>query len=253
MEQRIRVSLGSAAFVVTLGVTASIITSVVVASRAYRSQFESQDRRDRSIQVKGSARKRITSDLATWTISVRGEGPTLKEAFEPLKFGVDRVQQFLADNGFSSAEVSLDAIQTTPRHARDTKGNQKDEVVAYVLSRAFTVTTPNVKRVEAVAGGVTELIQEGIAVISYAPAYTYSEIASLKIEMLGEASRDARARAEQIVVNGGGTLGEVRGAHMGVMQITQPNSTDVSSEGIYDKSTIDKDVMAVVTLTLALK
>jgi len=39
---------------------------------------------------------------------------------------------------------------------------------------------------------------------------------------------------------------------VGVMQITRPESTDVSDEGIYDTSTIDKDVRAVVTLTLGL-
>jgi hypothetical protein len=39
---------------------------------------------------------------------------------------------------------------------------------------------------------------------------------------------------------------------MGVLQITRPHSTDVSGEGIYDTSTIEKDVTAVVTLTLAI-
>ena len=37
---------------------------------------------------------------------------------------------------------------------------------------------------------------------------------------------------------------------MGVMQITRPNSTDVRDEGINDDSSIEKDVTAVVSLTL---
>jgi hypothetical protein len=36
---------------------------------------------------------------------------------------------------------------------------------------------------------------------------------------------------------------------MGVLQITQPNSTEVAGYGLYDTSTIDKDVTAVVTVT----
>jgi hypothetical protein len=40
---------------------------------------------------------------------------------------------------------------------------------------------------------------------------------------------------------------------MGVIQITQPDSTDVASYGRYDTSTIDKDVSVVVTLTLGIE
>ena len=36
---------------------------------------------------------------------------------------------------------------------------------------------------------------------------------------------------------------------MGVLQITQPLSRKVSGEGVYEKSTIEKDVQAVVTAT----
>ncbi len=52
--------------------------------------------------------------------------------------------------------------------------------------------------------------------------------------MIGEASRDARTRADQVVGNAGCAIAEVRHARMGVLQITQPNSTDVSDTGIYD-------------------
>jgi len=36
-------------------------------------------------------------------------------------------------------------------------------------------------------------------------------------------------------------------------RFTAPNATDTSSEGIYDTSTIDKDVTAVVSLTFAMR
>ena len=40
---------------------------------------------------------------------------------------------------------------------------------------------------------------------------------------------------------------------MGVFQITAPNSTDVSDYGVYDTSTLRKDVTAVVNVAFALK
>ena len=49
-------------------------------------------------------------------------------------------------------------------------------------------------------------------------------------------------------VTAGSVVGEVRSAHMGVLQVVAPNSTDTSGEGMYDTGTIDKDVTAVVNL-----
>jgi len=73
------------------------------------------------------------------------------------------------------------------------------------------------------------------------------------IKLLGEASQDARKRADEIVKNAGGSVGEVRSAQMGVLQITEPNSTEVSGTGRYDTSTIEKDISAVVTVTFGVQ
>jgi uncharacterized protein len=103
------------------------------------------------------------------------------------------------------------------------------------------------------AAEVTELIKDNVLVVSAAPEYHYTKLSDLKIQMIGEASKDARARAEQIALNAGCALTEVRNARMGVLQITTPNSTEVSDSGINDTSTIDKDVMSVVSLTIGLE
>jgi hypothetical protein len=38
---------------------------------------------------------------------------------------------------------------------------------------------------------------------------------------------------------------------MGVLQITAPDSTEVSDSGIFDTGTIDKDMTAVVNISFA--
>jgi hypothetical protein len=47
-------------------------------------------------------------------------------------------------------------------------------------------------------------------------------------------------------------VGRVRDAKTGVFQITSRNSTDVSDSGIYDTSSIDKDITAVVSVTFGI-
>lgn len=50
----------------------------------------------------------------------------------------------------------------------------------------------------------------------------------------------------------GDSLGKLRGVNVGVFQVTSPNSTEVSDYGVYDTSTLEKDVTAVVNVTFAL-
>ncbi|MGB9625237.1 MAG: SIMPL domain-containing protein [Phycisphaerae bacterium] len=252
-EYRVRLNLATTALIVTLGIAVSVITSTVVAARAYRSRGEQVNRQEQTIVVKGSTRKRIRSDRAVWQIRVEGENKQMQEAYKAVDASVQRVKAFLEQHGFSAAETGLGAIETTVHHVRTEKGQETREVASYTLSRTFFISTRDVDRVAQTAGQVTQLIQEGILVVSQAPEYYYSDSSALKLELMAAASKDARARAEEIARAAGCRLAGVRAATMGVIQITQPFSTEVSAEGIYDTSTIDKDAQAVVTITFQIE
>lgn len=71
--------------------------------------------------------------------------------------------------------------------------------------------------------------------------------------MLGEASKNAKRRAEQLVANSGGKIGPLRSSKMGVFQITRPNSNEVSDYGIYDTSSLEKEITAVVNAEFYVK
>ncbi|HSI88332.1 MAG TPA: SIMPL domain-containing protein, partial [Pyrinomonadaceae bacterium] len=96
------------------------------------------------------------------------------------------------------------------------------------------------------------LINQGILIESKPPQYYYNAIGDLKVEMLGEAAKDAKERAERIASSTGNSIGSVRSARMGVMQITAADSTEVSDYGVYDTSTIEKDMTAVVNVSFAI-
>lgn len=248
MDQPVRLNLITTAAVLSLGVAASLITSTVVAARAYRDRGTQAVAVARTISVKGSTRKPIRSDRAVWSVRVRGDGKEMAAAFEALESGAARVREFLEKRGFAPAEVGVGAIETEVHHARDAKGQETSETAGYTLDRAFFITTGEVERVSQAAGQVTELIRDGVFVISNPPAYTYTRLPELKVELMGLAAKDARSRADEIAQNAGCRVAEVRSAQMGVLQITRPNSTEVSGYGMYDTGTIEKDVTAVVTM-----
>ena len=253
MDGAIQGNLFSVAAVLAVCGAVALIASTSLAAKAYQSKQELAKRDEQTLQVTGSARKRIRSDLAIWTVRVAAEGKDLKSAYAALKIGVDKVSEFLKSRKFEPAEVAPGAIATTVHYGRDWRGQETTQVTGYTLTRGITVTTPRVDAVAAPAADVTELISDGIDIVSGAPEYIYTKLGELKIEMIGEASKEARSRGDQIVNNAGCEISDIRNARMGVMQITPPNSTEVSSSGVNDTSSIEKDVTAVVSLTLGLK
>ena len=105
------------------------------------------------------------------------------------------------------------------------------------------------EKIENVSREITELIQEDIRINSSAPSYYYTKLAELKIEMLANATGDARTRAEQIATNAGSDLGDLKNANMGVFQITgQYSNEDYTYGGAFN--THDKDKTASITVKL---
>jgi uncharacterized protein len=252
MSTGIRGNLFSVAAVVSISAGLAIIACTVIVSRTYRDRFESPKKMDQSLAVTGSSRKRIVSDRAVWSLTVTVTEKDQKEAFAKLKKDLDQVQKFLKDRKFEASDIQLGALNSQPTYALDRRGQPSKEVESYTVSRSLTVSSPQVAAVSTAAPDITELIETGLNIHSGLPEYYYTKIGELKIEMIGEAAKDARSRADQIVTQAGCGISEVRNARMGVLQIVRPESTEVSSGGIYDTSTIEKDVTAVVSLTFGL-
>ena len=87
-----------------------------------------------------------------------------------------------------------------------------------------------------------------------APAYFYTRLGDLKIEMLAAAAKDARTRAENILRSAGNaTIGKLVVADMGVININPANVSQTSWEGNNDTSALDKDIIAIVHVTYGLR
>jgi hypothetical protein len=247
MEQNIKIRIAGGLTLVALVIGLSIVTSASVASRAYERRGQQTAEQTQQLTVRGSARQRITSDLAVWTVRVRGSGPTIPAAFTVLEDASTQVSKFLSTSGFPSSEIELSAIDTTTLYKRNANGNETREIDSFSMDRTFTITTPNVARVAAASTEVTQLLKHGIEVSTQRPAYYYTKLADLRISILGDASQDARSRADEMTSKTGSKITTLRSIQTGPIQLTVPNSTDVSGYGAYDTSTIEKDASVTVT------
>jgi hypothetical protein len=116
------------------------------------------------------------------------------------------------------------------------------------------VRSQDVPRIERVSREITQLLERGVPIASTQPAYYYTRLGELKIEMLAAAARDARTRATAILEQAGGArLGKLRSADMGVVNVNPANSTEVSWSGTNDTSSYEKDILTVMHVTFELE
>jgi hypothetical protein len=224
-----------------------LIVSSVILGWAYSGSKKG----DEAITVTGSAKKRINSDLVIWSAGVSSQAPQLSDAYKQLSDNIPRIKQYLLSKGIPEDQMTVSSISATSLKAHDSEGNETNEITGYSLQQQIEIRSNDVQKIAQVARESTELINQGILIESKAPKYYYTQIGDLKIEMLGEAAKDAKERAERIASSTGNSIGSVRSAKMGVLQITAADSTDVSDYGVYDTSTIEKDMTAVVNVSFA--
>ncbi|MEO8647662.1 MAG: SIMPL domain-containing protein [Acidobacteriota bacterium] len=229
----------------------ALAIGLVLSSLIFGWFYSKTKRGDEAITVTGSAKRRISSDLVVWNAGITAQAPGLSDAYKQLSDSVPRIKQYLLEKGIAEAQMTVSSITTTTQKGRDADGNETSEITGYALSQQIEVRSNDVQKISQVAREATELINQGILIESRPPQYYYTQIGDLKIEMLGEAAKDAKERAERIAQSTGNSIGAVRSARMGVLQITAADSTDVSDYGVYDTSTIEKDMTAVVNVSFA--
>lgn len=204
------------------------------------------------IEVTGSAEKRISSDYIVWKAKFSRRDAQLPSTFNALQEDLKKVKKYLIAKGIQEEEIVVSQVSTAVLYKKNDKGNDTNDIEAYILSQAVEVRSFSVAKVDAVSRQSTELINEDIAFISEAPEYFYTKLAELKVEMLAKATENAKMRAQNMARAAGNTIGLMRSAKMGVFQITPVNSTEVSDWGVNDTSSFEKKVTAVVAVSFAI-
>ncbi len=214
-----------------------------------------------TIHVTGSARKQIQSDFIIWKGRIVAEGPNIAVAYRSLKVSVEKTKAYLAEKGVPAKEILDTPIETHLLYAPPPKpqpGYPPTEpyrkVVGYQLAQEVEVRSNNVDLVDSLSRKSTELISSGVVFESKPPAYIYTKLGDLKITMLAEAAKDARARADQIARNSGCRLGGVRSAKMSPLRITPAFAvTEGDYVGTNDTTTRDKEITAVVNVSYSIR
>lgn len=231
-----------------LALSIALVSSAYLGANALRSL-----RDNNTLTIIGSSTRPIRSDYVIWRGYISSQQTTLPQAYQELKRYNERVKAYLKTKNIPEDAISINAIETQPIPEVNSNGIQTGRNIAYRLQQRFEVRSQDVDRISEVAKSSTELINESIPFTSEPPEYLYTQLSQLRVEMIAEATKDAKARGDAIVNVSGGRLGAIRKAETDVFQITARYSTEVSNSGSYSTTSIDKDIRAVVEIAFAVE
>jgi len=216
------------------------------------SAIKNRNKSENTIAVTGLGTKKFTSDLITWSGSFSKNNVDLKSAYDELALDRKVINDYLISKGIRQNEIVFSSvdIQKQFRSYNDANGNYvQGEFSGYNLTQKVSIESKEVAKIENLSRNITEIINRGIEFTSSSPSYFYTKLATVKQEMIAAATKDARERAEKIAENSGSSLGHLKKATTGVIQITAPNSNeDYSYGGTFNTSSKEKEANITIKL-----
>ncbi|MDT0577067.1 SIMPL domain-containing protein [Croceicoccus sp. F390] len=193
---------------------------------------------DRSVTVRGLAERDVTADLATWTLNYSRQGYDLQTVQSEVDRDTQAIRQFFAGLGFEP-----DALQAAGAGVNQMRDNGVETIS--INQRLQLRTTDIAKARQAVAQqfdlvrrGV--LLQEGSGMV-----YSFTGLNTIKPGMVAEATRDARAAAEQFAKDSDTGVGGIKNATQGYFSI---EARDGEQQGYGVADTPFKKVRVVTTV-----
>jgi uncharacterized protein len=238
-----------------------LAVGIVIATWVAASAWERVKTRpaDRTIQVTGSAKKRILSDQIQWSAEITTLDMDRTAAYHALAGHMKTAQDYLRAQGIKPDEIRVSSAEVEEVFNTEYVGTGEERIQrsvfkGYRTRQGVSVRSGDVGQVERVSREITSLLEQGVPVSSATPSYFYTKIGELKIEMLAEAAKDARNRAENMLDKaGGGSIASLRAADMGVININPANSTETNWEGNNDTTSLEKDILTIVHVTYEVK
>lgn len=226
--------------------------AIIIAAFILGNAVINRNRPQGTINVTGLGESNFTSDLIVWEGNFSRESKDLTSAYADLESDKKAVTTYLKSKGIPEDQLIFNAVSTNPQYQQNYSDDGRflgQTFTGYQLNQSLKIESKEVEKVEKISREITELLNQGITFYSQNPRYYYTELESLKLEMIAKATEDATIRAGRISENSKGSLGDLISANMGIFQITGQNSgEDYSWGGTFN--TADKNKTASITMKL---
>lgn len=212
---------------------------------------------DQTIRVPGAAKRRIASDVAVFRASLTAHASESSQGHQTLAAAVLRLRRVIAQRPVLGAEqltVGATAIHEICSSERCRESGTLDR---YEMTLPLELRSRDLDAIARLTTDAASLVQQaelsgpGLKLEIRELAYHATRLEELKFEVLAEATRNARERANQLAGAAGVRLGAVLSASLGDVEIRVPDQP--GQRYADDVASREKDVVANVTVTYALR
>lgn len=211
-----------------------------------------------SISVKGLAEKPVKADSAEWSIGIAVHGADFAATLNALRQARPIIDGFLTEQGFAADSASAGPESVSPHHEYEPlpQGGSRQVQRGFDGKQLFVVRSAALDTIAKAHSAIIELKAQGKPIVYDDPRYLINDLESVKMSLIGAATRNARQRAEEFAKVGDARVGNMRSASQGAFYILPAAGSEEEASdygGVYDKSTVDKKARVVVTIEYAIE
>jgi len=202
----------------------------------------------RTVVVKGFSERLVKADIGFLPVRFNALGAELESARSALERSEQAVLGYLKAKGFSADDWEVQNIKVEDRlTAYNSSGAPRAN--RFVLTEDIVVRSKDVDKLVAASRNISDLLKDGVVLTSdqynSGASFVFTGLNDLKPEMLTQATKRARAAAEQFARESGAKVGAIFSANQGLFTIGP--AINIPNERS-DKQ-VEKKVRVVTTIT----
>lgn len=182
--------------------------------------------RDRIVTVRGLAEREVKANSVTWPVVYQCAANDLSTIYSDITSKSNAIVKFLKDNGVQDSEIEVIAPSISDNQANNYINTLP--LNRYSVDGVIVVTSENVDLVTSLIKRQSELLRQGVAVVSGGwenrISYSYTDLNSIKPEMIAEATANARQAAKKFADDSESKLGKIKTASQGQFTIEDRDS-----------------------------
>ena len=175
----------------------------------------------RTVTVRGLCEKEVKANKVTWPIVSKEVGNYLPSIFTNVENTNNMIVNFLKENGIEESEISINPPAVIDLQADRYSNNYNP--YRYNVTNVVVVTSSKVDKINELIKKQAELLKQGVAIVAgdyqYQTIYEYTDLNSIKPEMIEEATVNARAAADKFAEDSGSKVGRIQTATQGQFSI----------------------------------
>lgn len=191
-----------------------IAVAIVIFSLLFFFSAKNFSKQGSYVEVKGLSEKIVKADVAIWSMNFEVKSNDIDKLYSDIDHDTSAIKSFLKEKGFEDAEINIAPVNVY----QDTYVNS---IFRYNSNVQLSVYTNKVDLIRSASQDTLLLIKKGVTLSQNYITFEFSDINSIKPDMLTEAIENARLSAEQFAKESNSTIGEISRANQGVFDISE--------------------------------